>query len=58
MFSYVFDLLGEKKFKKAMQKFYETYKFKIPTFSDLSDCFKKYNRGLNLNSWLNGKAVI
>ena len=58
MFSYVFDLLGEKKFKKAMQKFYETYKFKIATFSDLSDCFKKYNRGLNLNSWLNGKAVI
>lgn len=58
MFSYVFDLLGERKFKKAMQKFYETYKFKIATFSDLSDCFKKYNRGLNLNSWLNGKAVI
>lgn len=58
MFSYVFDLLGERKFKKAMQKFYETYKFKIATFSNLSDCFKKYNRGLNLNSWLNGKAVI
>lgn len=58
MFSYVFDLLGERKFKKAMQKFYETYKFKIATFSDLSDCFKKYNRGLNLNSWLNGKAII
>lgn len=58
MFSYVFDLLGEKKFKKAMQKFYETYKFKIATFSDLTECFKKYNKGLNLNPWLNGKTVI
>lgn len=58
MFGWVFDILGEKKFKKAMRNFYEKYKFKIAAFSDLTECFKKYNKGLNLNPWLNGKTVI
>ena len=58
MFGWVFDILGEKKFKKAMRNFYEKYKFKIAVFSDLTECFKKYNKGLNLNPWLNGKTVI
>lgn len=58
MFGWVFDVLGEKKFKKAMRNFYEKYKFKIAVFSDLTECFKKYNKGLNLNPWLNGKTVI
>lgn len=58
MFGWVFDILGEKKFKKAMRNFYEKYKFKIAAFSDLTECFKKFNKGLNLNPWLNGKTVI
>jgi len=61
MFASLKDMLGESKMNKCLKYFYECYKFKEATPTDLIEAFSKAS-GKNLesyfNSWFNGEVVL
>lgn len=61
LFNNIKDLIGEKKFIKALQDYYQTFKFKNAIPEDLIAIFVKYggNKMENLfNTWLEGKVIF
>ena len=61
MFDSLYQLIGEKAFLKAVQSYFNDYKFKNTTPNDLVSSFEKTtNKNLNnfFDSWIKGKVVI
>ena len=61
MYDTIRQMVGEKKFLKCLQKYFEKYKFKNVTGDELIEVFEKYANndvGNIFRVWLNGDVVI
>ncbi|MBQ8430343.1 MAG: M1 family metallopeptidase [Clostridia bacterium] len=61
MFDSLYNLIGEKKFVKALKMYAENYSYKIACGSDLIACFEdSYKASLEdfFSCWLEGKVII
>lgn len=61
MYDSLYNLIGENKFIKSLNEYFETYKFKNTTPENLISCFEKVCKQdfkNFFNSWTTGKVVI
>ena len=61
MYHTLYEMVGEKKFTKAMRDYYNKFAYRTPMPEELISSFSK-STGYNLegffNSWLSGEVVI
>lgn len=57
LFASMYEIIGERNFLNAIQKYYNSFKYKNATPDDLLSCFRVENRKL-INLWLEGKVII
>ena len=60
MYDYLRATIGENKFFKGLEKYYETFKFKNATPHDLVGVYEKIGADANgfFESFFNGTAII
>jgi aminopeptidase N len=60
MFDNLRSGIGDKKFFKAIQSYFETYKYSLAAPENLIGCFEKSGANSNeyFNSWIDGKVLI